>query len=174
MRLAINQTDQINRPACNYWARVFPDRGWEFRDMEHPRVRSEYTAAPWKRERPRCDGRPWQSDPLGFKGTGLPHHRRAGVSDRVATINSVAPHGVVSLDRVLPGPSSKSKSGVRLRWPHWFGQNMFHFLSGGSQWAGYAAVSHVGRLSKHTPSGVRPSQDAAVPCVFHWRCQGDV
>ena len=70
--------------------------------MEHPRVRSENTAAAWKREHSRRDGRPWQPDPLGFKGTGLPHHRGAGVSDRVATIDSVTPYGAVSLDRILP------------------------------------------------------------------------
>ena len=121
--------------------------------MEHPRLRSEYTAAARTRERPRCDGRPWQSDPLGFKGTGLPHHRGAGVSDRVAT-----PDGVVRRDSVLPGPSSESKKRGQVEVAHWFRQNMFHFLSGASQWAGYAAVNHMGRLPKHTPSGVRPSQ----------------
>ena len=33
---------------------------------------------------------------------------------------------------------------------HRFRQNMFHFFSGASQWAGYAAVNHMGRLPKHS------------------------
>ena len=141
--------------------------------MEHPRVRSEYTAAARTRERPRRDGRPWQPDPLGFKGTGLPHHRGAGVSDRVATIDSVAPDGVVSRYRVLAGPSSESKEWGQVEVARWFRQNMFHFLSGASEWAGYAAVNHMGSLPKHTPSGVRPSQGGST-VHFHWRGQGDV
>src|SRR5678810_921252 len=57
--------------------------------MEHPGVRSEYTAAPWKRDRSRRDGSPWQPDPLWSKGTGLPHHRRAGLPRRISKLGSI-------------------------------------------------------------------------------------